>query len=139
MGKKLLLVVFLLALISTSASSPPGRLVQLTVVNKSGLKIEISLTGQCEETFYYLRVPKGDRASPMEKTFTLVPDTYSTSLYYIELWDPVYGYSCSSKSQTLDLTRNVRMVVLPCDRTPPNSGEIPATVKYGATGGRRRR
>ncbi len=138
MKKKKLLVIFLLTLFSIGASTPPIRLSKLTIINKSGRDIEINLTGKYEENTYYLRIPKGDYIFPTEKIFTLIPDTYTTKLYYVELWDPVYGYSCSSKSQTLELTRNVRVIVLPCDRTPANRGEPPALVKYGGGGQRRR-
>jgi hypothetical protein len=139
MIKKSLLVICLLALFTTGAHKPPLRMAQLTVINKAGLKIEIELTGKYQENTYYIRIPQGDHVLPAEKTFSLVPDTYSTNLYFIELWDPVYGYSCTSKSQTLEIKRNVRVVVLPCDRTPVNGGELPSMAKYGgASGGRGR-
>jgi hypothetical protein len=60
-------------------------------------------------------------------------DQYSSTLYYIELWDPVYGYSCSSMDQILDITRNIKVVVSECTRTFPNGGEPPSIIKYGVS------
>ena len=134
--KKILLIASLLTLILIAAGPKPPKLVRLTVVNKSGLPLEISLTGSCEDNYYYLRVPEGDRLFPTKKVFTVAPDMYSARLYYIELWDPVYGYSCSSKSQQLDVRHNTRVMVLECDRTPACPGET-SIVKFGA--GRRTR
>ena len=130
--KKSLLLLSLLVIFTMGASSAGIRLVRLTVINKSGLDIEISLTGNYEEEFYYLRVPEGDRTSPTEVVFTVIPDEYSSQLYYVELWDPVYGYTCTSESKILDITRNTRLVVTECDQDAPNAGEPPAITKYGA-------
>ena len=73
-----------------------------------------------------------------EKVFTVVPDEYSASLYYVELWDPVYGATCGSKAQYLDLRRNVRVVVRECNHTFAQPGEPPALVKFGAPAKRKR-
>jgi hypothetical protein len=125
----------LIALTLVSASTPAGRLVTLTVINKSGRAIELSLTGKGTGSFYYLRVPAGDREVPTEKDFTVLADQYSSTLHYVELWDPVYGYTCKSKSQSLNLTRQVRLFVLECEISPANAGEPPSIVKYGGRGG----
>lgn len=140
--RKALLIVALLAVLLIGAKKPPVRLVRFTVVNKSGRVLEIRMTGSCDENFYYLHVPKGTRLWPQVSTFTVIPDEYSTQTHYVELWDPVYGPSCSDKSLSLDLNRNIRMLVLECDRTPANGGEKPAILKLGGrnsrAGGRRR-
>ena len=130
--KKTLLLLSLLVIFTMSASAEGIRLVRLTVINKSGMDIELSLTGKNQEEFYYLRVPEGDRSSPTEVVFTVVPDEYSSQIYYVELWDPVYGATCGLESQTLDVSGNVRLVVTECTMTPPNNGEPPAIIKYGA-------
>jgi hypothetical protein len=112
--------------------------VKFTIVNKSGLALEVSLTGACDENVYYLRVPEGDRALPMVKDFTIVPDTYKVQPYYVQIWDPVYGYDCSDPSaKQIDISHNTRVVIAECDRTLPNSGE-PSMVKFGGAGGRKR-
>ncbi|MEW5869345.1 MAG: hypothetical protein AB1894_08725 [Chloroflexota bacterium] len=133
--KRIKRVMLLLALLSLSmlGASPwaGGRPAVLTVINKSGMVVEISLSGANLENAYYLRVPTGDRTVPTVKTFEIVRDQYASTLYYVELWDPVYGYSCSRDSQQLDLTRNVRVVVTECDRNASAPGE-PSMLKYGA-------
>jgi len=83
-----------------------------------------------EEHSYYLRVPKGNRLAPTEKSFTIVPDYYTVQLYYIELWDPVYGSTCGAGSQTLDITRNIKVFILECNRRVPNGGDTPQ-IKFG--------
>lgn len=128
MTRKLLL----LALLSIAlVGARPIRMVQLTLVNKSGLEVHVRLTGSCDENVYYLRLPAGDRLLPAEKTFTIAPDTYTMQPYYIELWDPVYGYQCEgSKQQKLLLNHQTRVVIAECDRTPPNGGES-SMLKFG--------
>lgn len=132
MNKKwILLLLALLSLFLIGAVPFRSALIRLTVVNKSGREVDISLNGRDLEYFYYLTVAEGDGLSPTVQVFTVVPDTYTSQLYFVELWDPVYGYYCNSKSQAIDLTHNVRLTVLPCDRTPPNGGEAPSILKYG--------
>lgn len=121
----LLLAVFF-ALSTIGASSQPIKLHRLTLVNKSGLPIEVRLTGENVENYYYLRIPTGDREHPVEQVFTIVPDTYKMQPYYIELWDPVYGYSCEGAgSKTLYAYRNLKITFLECDITPRHRGESP--------------
>ena len=129
--KKNVFWMLIIAALLLVAGSNPKRLVRLTVVNKAGRKIELSLTGKNFEQFYYLHIAEGDRLMPYEQVFTVVPDTYTSSLYYWELWDPVYGNQCGTKGQTLDVTRNIRLTVLPCELTPANGGEPASIVKYG--------
>ena len=131
MMKKTHLILLALSLVFTSLGAAPIRLVRLKVVNKSAMQIEISLTGKYFENFYYLHVPQGSSLTPVEQDYTVVPDTYSSSIYFVELWDPVYGHTCTDKAQTLDVRRNVVMIVFACAYTPPNAGEQPSLVKYG--------
>ncbi|MBN1149529.1 MAG: hypothetical protein JXA78_19870 [Anaerolineales bacterium] len=134
--KKTLLAVALLALMLVSATPYAAhKLIRLTVVNKSGLPVEIQLTGSCNDNWYYLRIPKGDIQFPFEQVFTIVPDVYALQAYYVELWDPVYGYSCSARAATINATRNLKVMVPECNRTPSVPGEA-SIVKLGAIGGR---
>jgi hypothetical protein len=141
--RKALLITSLLALMFIGAYAGAGRLVRLIIVNKSGLPVEVQLTGQGEEEgqgeevhTYYLHVPKGNRLAPTVKSFTIVPDYYTVQPYYIELWDPVYGSTCSTLgSQTLDITRNIKVFILECNRRVPNAGETPLIKFGGAKGG----
>ena len=80
MKNRILLIVLTLALVFTSVGAAPIRLVRLKVINKSAMKIEISLTGKCMGCFYYLHVPEGTPLSPAEQDYTIVPDTYSSSI-----------------------------------------------------------
>jgi hypothetical protein len=137
--KRALLILSILALGLIGATKIPTRLVRLTVVNMAERKVEISMTGRYFEEFYYLHVPEGSRIDPYIQVYTIVPDSYSTSLYYWELWDPVYGNQCGTKAQNIELTRNVRLIVLPCNLNPPNGGEPPSILKYGGQNLRRRR
>jgi len=135
MNKKILLLMCILSL-GLIAAKCPKPLKRLTIINKSDMAIEISMTGKELEEKYYLRIPEGSHQFPVEKEFDILADTYSSSIYYVELWDPVYGASCTDKSQTLELTHNVRVTVLPCEITPPNGGEPTHILKYA---GRNRR
>ena len=130
--KKVFLVVLLLAVL-LSASTLPIRLVRLTIVNKSGLPIEIRLTGEDVDTSYYLRVEEGDRQFPAEGVFTIVPGTYQMQPYYIELWDPVYGSSCGEAgSTTLEANHNIKVTFAECDRVLRHLGE-PSIWKWSST------
>jgi len=134
MNKKLLYIA-ILALVALGAMPADGPLKRLTVINRSEMEIAIRLNGSENEIFYYLRIPAGEELTPTERVFTVVGDQYSSTLYYIEPWDPIYGYRCSSTNRNLDLTRNVRVIVQECDRPFPNAGEPPTIIKYGEIGG----
>lgn len=131
--KRSTIIISLLALLLISANGLPIRLVRLTIVNKSGFPLEIRLTNEEDSnSFYYLRLDEGDRSNPIEKIFTIIPGRYLMQPYYIELWDPVYGYSCSEPgSRILYAERNIRITILECDYSVPrfNLGE-PTIWKY---------
>ena len=130
--RKILLIISLLAVLLIAASSSYTKLYRLTIINKSGMDLAISLLGEDDNNQYYLRVPEGDRRSPTETIFTIVPDTYSINAYYIEPWDPVYGYTCNDPGgKTLVAERNIRLTFTECDYTPRNGGE-PSMWKFNA-------
>ena len=138
--RRALLITSLLTLMFIGAYAGAGRLVRLIIVNKSGLPVEVQLTGLTGivgptgiegENSYYLRVPKGSKLFPTEKSFTIVPDYYTVQPYYIPLWDPVYGSTCGAMgSKTLDLTRDIKIIILECHRRVPNGGDTPQ-IKFG--------
>ena len=131
--RKILLIISLLAVLAIAASSSYTKLYRLTIINKSGMDLAISLLGEDDNNQYYLRVPSGDRRSPTETTFTIVPDTYSIKPYYLEPWDPVYGYTCSDPgAKTLVAERNMRLTFTECDYTPRNGG-VPSMWKFNAS------
>lgn len=124
--RKLVLIISMLALLLIAASPSYTQLYRLTIINKSGMELAISLLGEDDNNQYFLRVPAGDRRSPSEITFTIMPDTYSIQPYYIEPWDPVYGYTCNDPgAKTLEAERNIRITFTECDYRPRNGGESP--------------
>jgi hypothetical protein len=138
--KKVVLFLALLSLFLIAADNQQiTRLVRLVVINKSGMPVEISLTSNTDENLsYYLRIPLGDRDAPYEMTFTIIPDQYQATAYYIEPWDPVYGYDCSSKGGMLNAESNLRVTILECDRNVRASGDT-NQIKLGFGGGGHRK
>ena len=70
------------------------------------------------------------QTSPTEGVVDVVPDDYSFKIYYVELWDPVYGAECGEGSNYAQVTHNTRLMVLECSNKTPNNGEPPAILKY---------
>ncbi len=134
MKPKILLIIALLSIL-TVAGSAPKSVIRLTVINKSGMEIAIQLRAketECatskdtlESKFYYLPVTPGDRDAPQVKDFYIDRGyTYGMQLFYIETWDPVYGFSCNpTVPNALVAARNLRLTVLPCDQIPRRLGE----------------
>jgi len=149
MWKKLALLAPLLALLLMGIGKVEGRRYEqngveggpmlLVVINKSGMPLELSLTGQDMDSFYVLRVPAGTPEFPYEQTFEVLPDTYTSSLYYVEIYDPVYGYTCDTKSMQLPVYRKVWVTVTGCGHSTRGRPEAPAILKYGVSGGRQAR
>ena len=132
MRKASIIIISLVCISLLGASSIPVKMIQLTIINKSGMPMEFRLEGVNDDFdfFYYLRVPKGDRVNPAQETFTIYQGEYTMQPYYIELWDPVYGYVCDNTgSKTLYAFRNIRVIFIECDLTVPNSGE-PSMMKF---------
>lgn len=126
--KRLILILILAALLLPAASN--SDLITLTLINKSGKDIAFQMYEVKEEIFYYLPVEEGTREAPTEKTYTISRGYYQTYLFYIETWDPVYGYDCTqNKAKMMTITGNQRIVFLPCQQMPPNLGE-PRMLKY---------
>jgi hypothetical protein len=127
--KKVLLLTSILALMLVSAN--PAGLVRLTLINKSGMEIAIQLHSKTDDlSVYYLPVPAGDKINPAIQVYTILRDSYYMQLYYIETYDPVYGFKCYPQPpNTLIAVRNLRVTFLECDKLAPNPGE-PSMVKY---------
>ena len=96
---------------------PQVGLATVEVLERHGLKIEF----------------------PTEQTFEVLPDTYTSSLFYVEIYDPVYGYTFDTKSMQLPVYRKVRVTVTGCDHTTRGRPEPPSILKYGVSAGRRAR
>ena len=68
---------------------------------------------------------------------TSVPWFRFTSFHHP--YDPVYGYSCDTKSMQLPVYRKVRVTVTGCNHTTRGRPEPPAILKYDVSAGRRAR
>jgi hypothetical protein len=126
--KRILIFISLLSILLIGADRPIDT-IRLTIVNKSGMDIAIRLRSQDTEAinskdvlkgeFYYLPVSEGGREEPTIKVFDIQKDTYVMQLLYVETYDPVYGYECTTPAPNALIARNnIRLVVLPCGFTP---------------------
>jgi len=123
MPRTLIVLSFLALLVTGVGFADQTR---LTVINRSTLPIAVRLNGLQEEEFYYLRVPAGERFIPAEKDFTIIKDIYRAQIYYIETYDPVYGFECpGSLGSTVNAYHVVRMVVNDCHSLRPLRGGEP--------------
>ena len=127
--RKSLLLISLLAIILISGSASP--MMRLTIINKSGTSLALSVIAMDRSKIFYLPVPYGSRQRPSETTFTFVKDYYRLRVYYIEEAPAYTGRECSnSRGARMIALRNIRVVVTECDRRPPTAGE-PSMVKLG--------
>ena len=126
--KKLILVLLLLCVFLTAAN--PIKLARLTVINKSGEQLYIDAKGQEWGQFYWLTVEEGDRAYPLVKVYTIIPDIYKVKVFfgedmqecrsglvpvpYNEWKDTVNSYNWQGVS---------KFVVTECGYPPPNLGD----------------
>ncbi|OGO30418.1 MAG: hypothetical protein A2Z16_00085 [Chloroflexi bacterium RBG_16_54_18] len=114
--KKILPWFVILTILLTGAKSKNFDLVRFTVINESPFPLGISLTGLFTESIYYLHLPEGDPEFPVERTFTIARDEYQMQVYYIDLWDPVYGYTCTTgQGGTLNAKSNSTITVKHCN------------------------
>ncbi len=131
--KKVLIIIAILAL-GLIAGSEPYPTVRLTIINKSGMDVAVQLRakprpysnccGATDLKFYYLTVLEGTRDEPTSKDFFIERETYGMQVFYIETWDPVYGFECGSTTpNALIAGRNLRLTILPCDELPRHLGE----------------
>lgn len=127
--KKALLIASMLTLILVSAKPFDTR--QLTIINKSGMKIALRLQSLEEDLrFYYLPVEKGDRDQPTRKTYEVERDEYLMQLIYIQTYDPVYGFKCQNPPPSkLIVLRDTRIVFIECGQINKLWGE-PSMHKY---------
>ena len=128
--KKTILITLLLCTLLIAADQPT-KLFKLTIINKAEVPIAIRLMGsEDEDHLYYLPVAEGSRDVPTIRTFQIAGDEYYMQVYYIQTYDPVYGWKCQQPAPNkLLAARNQKVVVLPCDQLPGNVGE-PSMRKY---------
>ena len=132
------LIASILALLLVGAE--PISPIRLTIINKSGMKIAVQLNsvpeycynkaGTGPTNFYYLPVPEGSKDLPSSRDYIIEKGTYVMRVFYIETYDPVYGFQCSQPiPNTFKVTRNQKVVIGECSALPPNGGE-PSMRKY---------
>jgi len=128
-----LILLGLLALLLISAAPITYNLAPLTIVNKSGRQVVVTLSGTGDENreeSYVLTIPRGSKREPTTRKFTIIPGMYRGSIEYVEIYDPVYGYSCSDRSvPKINASRVVRLTIMPCQIQLPKHGE-PSMLKY---------
>ena len=133
--KKIILVIAILSLLLVAADKDdePVDTIRLTLRNKSVKEIAVQLIdGDYEDydNIYYFRVAEGDQLFPTEKHFDIVPGIYNMQVYYLETWDPVYGFSCTQEFPVKLIARkNMRITIPECGHRPANWGE-PTMTKF---------
>jgi len=126
--KKIIWLLPILALFLMGGSKPV-ELMRFTIINKSESDIAIQLNAVpqvcCNKAdtdkgeFYYLPVEEGSKEVPTVKIYTIEKNTYQMQLFYISTYDPVYGFKCESTvPNMLNASRDLRLVVLPCNELP---------------------
>lgn len=126
-------IVLLLAVLSTLLIGAKGTdFMVMTVINKAGMDIAVSILAVDLSRNYYIPIPAGERGAPYVKVFTLVKDQYRMRVYYLDKKDPETGEPClRGRGTQLLAVRNMRVVIGPCDRRDlPNPGE-PTMYKFG--------
>lgn len=146
MKKVLLLMIVLVFVLSAAAPIPRLRLSRFTVVNKSGGPIAMRLAPATSESqaTYFLNIRSGDKDFPYTSVFTVQKNKYDATVYFYKEEINSLGAIVSEPVCSLwnypdlefippevDLTRNQKMVVLPCNQMnePANFGE-PGFWKY---------
>jgi len=106
--------------------------VRLTIINQSEVDIGIRLVNAEKDLNYYLTIVEGDKDHPTEKDFFIERALYDMQVYYIETWDPVYGYpKCDGQVQIgrMLAKHNLRVVFDRCYLQPAARGE-PSMLKF---------
>lgn len=125
--EKFPLVFTLFASLLITSAFEPLHLIRLTVINKASIDVALRLDNEQQDIHYYLSIPKGDKDAPIEKVFTIIPQTYSVRAIYLETYDPVYGYPyCGGKTPggTYNLTMQSRMIIPACKSTFATGGDV---------------
>jgi hypothetical protein len=125
--KKALLILCIMSLFLIGAKEPIA-VARFTIINKSGMDIAVQLTNfktdPEDKLFYYLKVEAGENETISQKTFIIEKDSYFLQLFYLETYDPVYGYRCDTQQPTkLFFFRNTRITFLPCGFNACSPGE----------------
>jgi hypothetical protein len=107
----MVIVLLLAAVVPALAQSEPDR-VSLTIINKTGGLVTLSMTGDTTSTHYFLAVSGGENGYN-EAFYTVDRDTYQQVTYACGITSP----------GTLDATIQVKLVFVACDRALSTNGE----------------
>jgi hypothetical protein len=123
-----LALLAILALFLVSAKGDPTA--TLTIVNKSGMSLNVSILAEDLSKNYFFNMPTGTRKAPTVTTITIPRDLYRMRVYWLEERDPTTYLPCrSSKSSQLVAQRKTRIVITECDRRKIPRGE-PGIYKF---------
>lgn len=126
-----LTIIAILALLLMGAKGT--KLTTITLVNKSGLSVNVSLLADDLSKNYFLNLPKGDRDQPYVTKLTVVQDTYRMRVYWLGEKDPATGNPCRyGRQSSLVAGRNMRIIITECDRRRIQRGE-PTIYKFGTS------
>lgn len=122
-------ILAVLAFLLMGARNPDTMV--MTLINKSGMQIAVSIVAQDLTRVYYFTIPEGDKSSPTTSQVEIFKTTYRMRVFWLGEKDPVTGNECrQSRSSTLIARRNMRVVVGRCDMAPEHRGE-PTMYKFG--------
>jgi hypothetical protein len=104
-----LLTIAILSISLIAGSFPLGKKVGLTINNKSGATLYMSLDGKFFKQHYYLVIPNG-----VEKTYTIIPDQYKRTTW-----------ACDGirNNGSLIAVSKTRLTFTPCFQKITNFGE----------------
>lgn len=103
----------------------------VTLINKAGMEIAVSIIANDLSSAIYFTVPEGDHQNPYVTEFTLTKDVYRMRVFYMEENDPISGLPCRiQRTSRLQALRNMRIVVTGCETLPEARGE-PTMYKFG--------
>lgn len=140
---KKILILMLVAVLSLSVIAGDFAPKKLTIVNKSGGPIAFKLVPlDGTEGYLYDEVPSGSKASPTTKVYSIIPNEYYFYTYFwkeTRTYDSLAGGFLVKRAQKcllddegvlyynapiLDMTKNYKRTILPCDGAEPtNLGE----------------
>lgn len=119
--KRITLLLIVVVMLFSIAASPVIRLVRLTVINRSGYELGISLLENAETPLYYLRSDVGDREKPVTTVWTILQGVYSAEIFLMR-----DGAVESSYVVDLPFGGPTKLVVLP----PEKPGEALCNEAY---------
>jgi hypothetical protein len=123
-----LTLIAILALFLLGAKG--AKVSTLTLVNKSGMSVNVSILANDLSKNYFLNIPEGSRTSPYTTKVTIISDTYRMRVFWLGDKDPATGGPCRvSHTAQLVAERNIRIVINECNERNIPVGE-PTMYKF---------